>query len=246
MALKERVARLLTRIRPHVRRVAYCGFIFSFALPFVDVMHCSTNKKTTYRGYELLSGDEAVFYIITILIFAALMGFSFYRKDRGRALAAFAACWRAIPAAVAGLIIGLLPPIQFLFHTVLIRAGQFLGLLCAGIVFIDGMADAAAGYVALKREDRSAVGGGSSKGLRTFHTAVLLASLALAPVYIIGLSEDIDIALLFLLLLSLPFALAQLIVLEAVRRGEGWPRPWAAAAAVLLAGGAALSVMSIL
>mgnify|MGYP000855240903 CR=1 FL=1 len=242
MTLRERIS----RFRLHVRRAAYCGFIFSFALPFVDVMHCSTNKRTTYRGYELLSGDEAAFYITTILIVSALLAFSFYRKERGRAFAAFAACWRAIPAAVAGLIIGLLPPIQFLFHTVLIRTGQFLALLCAGIVFIDGMADAAAGYVALKREDRSAAGGGLSKGLLTIHAAVLLASLALVPVYIIGLREDIDIALLFLLLLSLPFALAQVIVLEAVRRGEGWPRPWAAAAIVLLAGGAALSIMSIL
>lgn len=239
MTIKE----LALRVRPHALRALYCAFIFSFTLPYVDVMHCSTKKIATYRGYELVHGDAAFMYVIALLVFALLLALSFYKKETGRALGAFASCWRAIAAGISGLVIGLLPGIQFLFDGVYMLAGQFLGLLCACLVFIDGVAAAAAGFVSLVRQRE---GGAYSKSLMRFHIAAIGVSAALVPLYFVGLREDLGVAVLYLLVLSLPFVLSQCIVIEAVRRGEGWPRPWAAVVSALLVGGTVISVMSVL
>jgi hypothetical protein len=242
--MKEKIVRVLARIRPNMIRALCCAFIFSFLLPYVDVMGCTTKKMSTYNGYQLIRGGPAALYVLTIVIFLAILILSFYKKEASRALEAFAASWRAITAALGGLIIGLLPGLQFLFDGVFMRVGQALGMACAAAVFIDGMAVSIAGYFGLAgiREGAAAY----SKPLLKYHAAVMAVSLCLVPVYFFGLHEDIGLGVIYFLSLSLPFSLSQLIVMEGVRRNERWTRYWAVAVSFLIAGGVVLSVLNVM
>lgn len=249
MTVKERTALLWSRIRPHALRALYCSFIFSFMLPYVDVMGCSTKKMSTYRGYELISGEKvpstvAALYIITIVIFVIILALSFYKREASAALKAFAAAWRAMSAALCGLIIWVIPGLQFLFDGVFAREGQLLGLICAALLFIDGMTVSAMGYIGLVGQRDNAAP--YSKPLFRYHAAVIIFSLCLVPLIVAGMLDEIWLAVLIVLTLSLPFAFSQCIVLEGVRRGDRWTRTWAVAVIFVIAGAAAIAVMGVM
>jgi hypothetical protein len=250
MAQQGKIIRLAKKVRPHAMRALYLVFILSFLLPYVEVTGCSTKIITTYRGYQLISKEPGivVLYLISICIFMAFFVFSFYKKEASTALNAFAAAWRAIMAAVAGFIVGNLPGIQFLFDDVLMLIGQFLGLVCAAAVFIDGMAIAVRNYsVLLKNRDAGAGAGQThAKALARLHAGVIIFSLALVPAYAIRMLDEIGDALLLFMLLSLPFVLSQCIVLEGVQRGEAWTRKWAVVVPILMAGILVLIVLGYL
>ncbi len=234
------VRRVFSRIRPWALRAIYLGFIGSFMLPYVTVTGCSDGKVQVFRGYDLFTGYEAAFYLAAILIILSCLVLSFVKTAPGPSLEAFAAAWRAISAALSGMIVGFIPRIQYLFDSVTPHAGQVLGLVCAGALFAEGAVGSLWGYLRLRRDRPPGHPGGA---LWTFHRAVLLVSLAMVPFYFIGLGDEWGIALLYLFLLTLPFLLVQLIVLEGVRRDEAWPRTWAMGVALLVALALALTVM---
>jgi len=248
MAQQENVMRFAKKVRPHAIRALYLVFILSFLLPYVEVTGCTTKIITTHHGYHLIRGHPAVFYLFSIGIFIVFFVFSFYKKESTVALKAFAAGWRAMTAAISGFIIGFLPGIQFLFDDVLMLIGQFLSLVCAAAVFIDGMVIAVRDYSVLRknREDGAGAGETNAKTLVRIHTAIIIFSLALVPAYVIQMLNEIGIALLLFMFLSMPFVLSQCIVLEGVRRGERWTRIWAVAAPILMAGVLVLIVLGYL
>jgi hypothetical protein len=248
MEQQGKILRFAKTVRPHAIRALYLVFILSFLLPYVEVTGCSTNIISTYRGYQLIRGNPAIFYLFSIGIFITFFIFSFYKKGASIALKAFAASWRAMAAALSGFIVGNLPGIQFLFDDLLMLIGQFLGLICAAAVFVDGMVIAVRDYTVLLKNREAAAGAEQtqSKALVRFHTAVIIFSLALVPVYVIRMLDEIGTALLLFIFLSLPFVLSQLIVLEGVRRGEPWTRRWAVAAPILMAGLLVLAILSYL
>jgi hypothetical protein len=246
MTPQEKNIRIAKAVRRHAIRALYLVFIFSFLLPYVEVTGCSTKIITTYRGYQLLSGNPAVFYLVSIGIFITFFVLSFYKKVTSTTLKAFTACWRAMTAAVSGFIVGFLPGIQFLFDDIFMLIGQFLGLVCAAIIFIDGMVISIRDYAVLRKDREAAANAGQthSTALIRFHSGVIIFSLALIPAYSIGMRNDIPTALLFFLSLSLPFIFSQCIVIEGVKRGERWTRTWAVAVTILLAGVLVLIVLS--
>jgi hypothetical protein len=246
MVQQGKIMRFAKTVRPHAVRALYLVFIFSFLLPYVEVTGCSTKIITTYHGYQLIRGNPSLFYLFSICIFIAFFVFSFYKKETSIALEAFAASWRAMTAALSGFIVGYLPGIQFLFDDVLMLIGQFLGLVCAAAIFIDGMVIAIRDYSILLKGREAGAGAGQthSKALMRLHTAVIIFSLALVPAYVIRTLDEIGSALLLFLFLSLPFVLSQCIVLEGVRRGEGWTRRWGIAAPILMAGVLVLIILS--
>ncbi len=236
----------LKAARPHLLRLVYCLFIFSFVLPYVDVVGCSTKKLSTYRGYDLVTGTSAVFYLVAMALFISMIAFSFYRKDISRSLRAFGSVWRAMASAVAGFIIGFLPGIQFLFDNVYMLAGQLLGIACTAVVFMDGMAVSIREYVAFRKEPPHVHGSDALPPvLAKAHWAALIFSLALVPVYGYSLRGEAMIAVMYLIFLSLPFVVSQAIVLQGVKRGERWTLRWAPAVWLLLAGVAVLAVTSL-
>ena len=248
MTQQGNIIRIAKKVRPHAVRALYLVFILSFLLPYVEVTGCTTKIITTYNGYQLMHGNPAAFYLLSIGAFIVFFVFSFYRKEAGVALRAFAASWRATTAALSGFIVAFLPGIQFLFDGVIMLIGQFLGLVCALAVFADGMVIAVRGYADLRRERGAGGGAGKtqSQALVRLHTAVIIISLALVPVYVFKMHDDVGTALLVFLFLSLPFVLTQCIVLEGVRRGEPWTRTWAFVVPVLMAGALVLMVLSFL
>lgn len=248
MTPQEKIIRLAKIVRPHAIRALYLVFIFSFLLPYVEVTGCSTKIITTYPGYQLMSGRPAVFYLLSIGIFIVFFVLSFYKKETSTVLKAFAANWRAITAAVSGFIVGYLPGIQFLFDDVFMLIGQFLGLICVAFVFIDGIVISVRDYSLLRKDREAAAGTGQthSTALMKYHAAVIIFSLALVPAYAITMHNDILTALMTFIFLSLPFVLSQCIVIEGVRRGERWPRTWAVAVTILMAGVLVITVLSYL
>lgn len=249
MGLNERAIRLWRSVRPHALRALCCAFIFSFLLPYVDVLGCSTKKMSTYYGYQLICEEKAsaavaALYILTIVVFAVILALLFYRRETGRALKAFAAAWRAIAAAFCGLIIWDLPDLQFLFDAVFAREGQVIGLASAALLFVDGMAVAARGYADLARQRDDAAR--YSKPLLRYHIAVIVFSLCLVPLIVAGMLDEICLVVLTFLLLSLPFAFSQVIVLEGVKRDERWTRVWAVAVFFVMAGAVVLGVMGVM
>ncbi|MBP7739071.1 MAG: hypothetical protein KA369_24090 [Spirochaetes bacterium] len=232
--------------RPHLLRLVYCLFIFSFVLPYVDVVGCSTKKLSTYRGFDLITGTPAVFYLIAMALFIAMIAFSFFRKEPSRSLGAFGSAWRAMASAAAGFIIGFLPGIQFLFDNVYMLAGQLLGIACTAIVFMDGTAVSIGNYVALRKETPRVPGATAlPMVLSKVHWVALIFSLALVPLYGYSLRGEAMIAVMYFIFLSIPFVLSQLIVLQGVKRGERWTLRWAPAVWLFLAGVAVLTVISL-
>jgi hypothetical protein len=229
-----------SKIRPWALRVLHLLFIGSFMLPYVTVTGCSDGKVVVVRGYELFTGYEMVFYLVAIGIVMACFALSFVKTAPGPSLGAFAAAWRAIAAALSGMIVGFFPGIQYLFDSVTPHAGQVLGLACAGALFAEGAVGSLRGYLGLRRDRPPGPPAGT---LRSFHRGVLLLALAMVPFYFIGLGDEWGVALLYLFLLTLPFILVQLIALEGVRRGEAWTRTWAMGVGLLMALALTLTVM---
>ncbi len=243
---KNGIKRFLSTARPFAIRGLYLGFILSFLLPYVNVTGCSTGKVQMYYGFQLIQGYSAIFYLGAIGAVLACLVLSFIGKELSASLGAFAAAWRAICAALCGLIAGLFPGIQHLLDEVSPLAGQLLGLTCAAVLFAEGALSAIRGYIGLRR-DRSPRGVVITGGaLIAFHGGALVLSLVLVPCYFIGLGDEWGIALLYFLLLSLPFALAQLIAIEGVRLGEGWPRTWTWGASILATAALVLTLMLFL
>jgi hypothetical protein len=248
MTTREKIFSMLKLARPHALRVVHLLFILSFLLPYIDVMGCSTKKISTYTGSQLILKQDspASLYLAAMGVFAAFFIFSFFGKKASASLGAFAAAWRVIAAAVSGFIIGLLPGLQFLFDGVFMRAGQFLGFLCAGVVIIDGIIISAGGYIGLRKERAVAPGSTGPAGLLRYHAAVMIAGLAMVPAYAVILHNEIPLAVLYFFFLTLPFVLSQCIVMEGVRRGEAWTRRWAFAAAAVIAAGVVVTVLGFL
>jgi hypothetical protein len=245
MTTREQVTGIARSARRHALRLVYCLFIFSFLLPYVDVLGCSSKKIETLHGYQLLKGNPAAFYLLTLVLFAAMLALTFYRKDVTRSLRAFGSSWRAVAAAVAGFIIWLLPGIQFLFDNVYMLVGQLLGLSCVVLVVIDAIAVSIREYVLLRKEALPPDGAKAlPPALLKLHAAVLVLSLGLVPLYIYSLRDEIMLAVLYFLFLSLPFVLAQAIVFQGIRRGERWTLRLAPAVLLLAAGAAAITVLS--
>lgn len=235
--MKERLSKLLSAARPHLLRATYLLFCMSFTLPFLDVRGCTTKKMTYYYGYQLIGLPSGFLYLVPIAIFIGYFILSFMRKNMSQSLRAFAVNWRAMTAAFSGIIIVFVPMYQFLFDTVFIRIGQVLAFASAGIVFLDGIAESIYSYVQLRRcrTCDASENDHYSRRMMKYHTIVIIISLVLVPLYSITLRNDKAADIMFFLLLSLPFVLSQCIVLEAVRRGEAWPRRWAVVVGVLLA-----------
>lgn len=230
--------------RRHMLRLAYLLFIFSFLLPYVDVLGCSSKKLETLYGYQLIKGAPAAFYLFALALFAVMLAFSFYRKDASRCLRAFGAAWRGMSAAVAGFIVWLIPGIQFLFDNVYMLAGQLLGLVCVVLVFVDAMAVSAREYALLRKEASPPAGAVLPPALAKLHRGAVIISLALVPFYVYSLRDEIMLAVMYVLFLSLPFVLSQAIVIEGVRRGERWTLRWTPVVAVLLVAAIAVVVLS--
>ncbi len=245
MKTRDRLTGMVKAARPHAIRLAYCLFIFSFLLPYVDVMGCSTKKIETYHGYQLVRGAPAALYLLAIVLFIAMLALSFYSREITRTLSAFGASWRAMAAAVAGFIIGLLPGVQFLFDGVFMLIGQLLGLACAAAVIIDGLAVSVKEFAVLRKEPSPAAGTALPPALAKLHLAAAVISLALVPLYCYSLRSEVMLAVLYLLFLSLPFVLSQTIVLQGIRRGERWTLWWTPVAAVLLVGATVITVLSL-
>lgn len=246
MTREQRIKRLRA-VRLQLFRLTCCLFLFSFLLPYVDVMGCSTKKIITYRGYQLIQGPPAVFYWASIAVFIAMLAFSFYRKEATLALRAFGAVWRAMGAAASGFVIALLPGLQFLFDGVFMLVGQLLGLICVAALFADGMTISIRNYLILRREAPTLPSGKALPPvLLKLHGAAAVASLLFVPLYSYALRSEIILALLYFFVLSLPFLLSQAIAMEAVKRGERWTLRWAPAVLLLLAGAAALMIASMI
>lgn len=242
---REQHTKRLRAVRLQLFRLACCLFLFSFLLPYVDVMGCSTKKIVTYRGYQLIQGPPAVFYLASVAVCIAMLAFSFYRKETTLALRAFGAVWRAMGAAASGFVIGLLPGLQFLFDGVFMLAGQLLGLVCIAALFADGLVISIRDYLVLRREAPAPSGKALPPALSKLHGAAAAASLLFVPLYGYALRSEIILALLYFLVLSLPFLLSQAIALEAVKRGERWTLRWAPAVLLLLAGAAVLIIAGL-
>lgn len=235
---------LWLRSRPWIRRALSLLFIFSFLLPYVDVKGCTTKTTGTYYGYDLIQGESAVLYLAAIGIFLLLLVLSFLVREGSASFGAFAAGWRAMAAATAGVIVLLFPDLDFLFDTVFMGPGQLIGVSAAALVFIDGAADAACGYAGLRRG--SPDGPSLSGGLAKYHAAMIGLALSLVPAYAIALWEEIGLTVTYFVILTLPFVLSQLIVLEGVKRGEKWTRGWAPGVAVVMAAAIVMIVLGYL
>ncbi len=245
MATRERLFGMMKNARTHLVRLLCCLFIFSFLLPYVDVLGCSSKKIETYHGYQLIKGFAAVFYLAAVALFAAMLVLSFYRKEVTRSLKAFGAAWRAMAASAAGFIVWLIPGVQFLFDNVYMLFGQLLGLTCVVLVFIDAAAVSITEYAALRKEALSPDGAETlPPALKKVHAAAIIISLALVPLYVYLLRGEILLAVMYFLFLSLPFILSQAIVMEGVRRGERWTLRLAPAVMIVLAGVTALVILS--
>ena len=136
MSTSQNLASLWRRVRPKVRRALCLLFIFSFLLPYVDVKGCTTKTTGTYYGYDLIQGESAVLYLVAIGIFLLLLVLSFLVKEGSASFNAFAASWRAMAAATAGVIVLLFPDLDFLFDTVFMGPGQLIGVVTAALLFI--------------------------------------------------------------------------------------------------------------
>lgn len=245
MTTRERLSGIMKAARPHLLRIACFLFIFSFLLPYVDVLGCTSKKIETIHGYQLIKGAPAVFYLFAIAAFVLMLIFSFYRKDASPSLRAFGAAWRAIAAAVSGFIVWLIPGIQFLFDNVYMLAGQLLGLVCVVLVFSDAMAVSVGEYALLRKEAVSPEGAKAfPAALGKLHIAVVIISFALVPFYGYLLRDEFMLAVMYFLFLSIPFALSQAFVIQGIRRGERWTLRWTPAAAVLLVAVIALVILS--
>ncbi|HPV43461.1 MAG TPA: hypothetical protein PKX40_19935 [Spirochaetota bacterium] len=245
MTTREQLSGFVKVARPHVLRLACFLFIFSFLLPYVDILGCTSKKIETIQGYQLIKGAPAAFYLFAIAAFVLMLVFSFYRKDAARSLRAFGASWRAMAAAVSGFIIWLIPGIQFLFDNVYMLIGQLLGLVCVVLVYVDAIAVSAREYVLLRSEAVSPDGAKAlPSSLAKVHAAAVVISFALIPFYGYSLRDEIMLAVMYFLFLSIPFALSQAIVLQGIRRGERWTLRWTPVVAVLLAAATALVILS--
>ncbi len=244
MTTSHNIPGILLRVRPNVRRVLCLLFIFSFLLPYVDVKGCTTKTTGTYYGYDLIQGESAVLYLVAIGIFLLLLVLSFLVKEGSASFNAFAAGWRAMAAAIAGVIVLLFPDLDFLFDTVFMGPGQLTGVVTAALLFADGAAGAAIGYAGLRR-GRPA-GPQPSGGLVKYHAAMILLALALVPAYAIALWEEVGLTVTYFVILTMPFILSQLIVIEGVKRGEGWTRRWAPAVGVVMAAAIVMIVLGYL
>ena len=231
---------LWRRVRPHANRFLCLAFICSFLLPFVDVEGCATKKIGTHYGYSLVL-DSPVLYVIAIGAVLLVLLLSFLVKEGSASFNAFAAAWRAMAAAVAGMIVLLFPGLQFLFDNVFMRSGQLIALLSTALLFAVGVVEAAVAYVGLRRE--TPTGPADRPGLLKYHAAMIVVALALVPVYGIALKEEIGLTVTYVCVLTLPFVLSQLLVIEGVKRGEAWVRRWAPAVALVLAAAAAVSIL---
>lgn len=234
----------LRRVRPWVRRALCLLFICSFLLPYVEVKGCATKTTSTYYGYDLIRGDSALLYLTAIGIFVLLLALSFFVREGSGSFNAFASAWRAMAAATAGVIVLLFPGLDFLFDTVFMGPGQLISVGAAALVFIDGAADAGAGYAVLRRGSPPGLPG--SGRLITYHAAMIVLALALVPAYAIALWEEVGLTVTYFMILTLPFALSQLIVIEGVKRDEKWTRRWAPAVAVVMAAAIVIVVLGYL
>ena len=232
------------RVRTWSRRVLCFLFIFSFLLPYVDAKGCTTKTTGTYYGYDLIQGESAVLYLAAIGIFLLLLVLSFLVGEGSASFNAFAAGWRAMAAATAGVIVLLFPDLDFLFDTVFMGPGQLIGVSAAALVFIDGAADAAFGYAGLRRG--SPAGPSLAGGLAKYHAAMIGLALALVPAYGIALWEEIGLTVTYFVILTVPFVLSQLIVIEGVKRGEKWTRRWAPGVALAMAAAIVMIVLGYL
>ncbi len=245
MTTRERLSGMLKTARPHLFRMVCCLFIFSFLLPYVDVLGCSSKKIETVHGYQLIKGGAAAFYLLALAMVVLMLALSFYRREITRSLKAFGAGWRAIAAAVAGFIIWLIPGVQFLFDNVYMLIGQLLGLVSVFLLFIDAIAISITDYSLLRKEAVSADGAGALPlALAKIHAAIVIISLALVPLYAFSLRDENILAVMYFFLLSLPFALSQAIVIQAIRREERWTLWWTPAAVVLLVGVMVIIILS--
>ncbi len=241
---KEKITRLLTLLKPHLMRLLCLAFVFSFLLPYVDVRGCSDKKMQYLYGYELIiKGYGGLIYLLPICIFAIILIASFMKKSPLQSVYAFGAGLRALGAGLSGLVILFMPPLQFLFDEVSYRIGYVLGLASAAAVFSEGIAISVNSLFFLRKERQQNPIEGSPLLLR-YHYGVMIFSILLVPIYFFIMRGEIVFPVLVLLVLSAPFIVLQYIVIEGVRRGEGWTRRWAVAAFILALAAVAMIVLS--
>ncbi|MBN2161001.1 MAG: hypothetical protein JW807_16540 [Spirochaetes bacterium] len=246
MSEQSKTAAFLSSARPHLFRAVSLLFVVSFLLPFIDVVGCTTKTMSTFHGYQLFKGYNTLFFLAAILIFITYIVFSFYKRAVSRSLSAFGSSWRALTAALSGLAVWIIPSLEFLFDEVSSNVGQALAFVCAAAVFIDGLAISLRDYLSLRAESPGGPGAGPYRRHLLFHRGVIVFSLALVPVYFFNMLDEIPVAVIFFLTLSLPFALSELIVIQGLVREERWARRWTAGAACVAAAMAAFVVMSYL
>jgi hypothetical protein len=247
MVKKEIFSKLSVFLSPHVSRLLCLAFIFSFLLPYVDVRGCSDKKMHYYQGYDLiLRGEGGVIYLLPIGLFLAIFILSFIKKNYSMSFGAFGMSWKVLCAGLSGLVIWFMPQLQFLFDDVYFRVGFFLGLGSASALFIFSSVGSLRELFLLRNQRPEVPQGAYSRVLEKYHIGVIVFSLVLAPCYFFQLRKEIGMAVLIFLLLSLPFVLSQLVVLEGVRRGERWPRFWSIAVSLLALGAAVLIVLGFM
>ena len=246
MTLKEKIKTLLARARPSILRIVYLAFILSFLLPFVTVRGCKSQQVKLYNGYELIidAHGGGWVYLVPICIFAAYFIISFIIKNYSKGLKAFGASWGALGAGLSGLVLFYYSQLQFLFDTVSFRIGFYLAVLCAAAVFAYGIAVSLKGFSALRKDRQPEQPGARSSALVQYHYGIAVFSLLLVPVYFFQMRYSVVMAFCIFVFLSLPFILSQLIVVESVRQGEGWPGRWAVAVFILALAMLALVILS--
>ncbi len=232
-------------LKPYFMKLLYFAFILSFVLPYVDVRGCSNKKMEYFHGYDLIfKGYAGLIYLVPICIFIIILIVSFMRKSPLQSLRAFAAVWRAIGAGLSGIVIWLMPQLQFLFDDLFYRAGYALGLACAAAVFGEGIYTSLKNLFILRKERPPSSERAYSVSLLRYHYGIAFFSLLLVPAHFYVMRSEIVLPVLIFLIFSLPFVLSQIIAVEGVWRGERWTRRWAVAVFFLALAALALLVVS--
>ena len=213
-------------VKAHVLRLIYILFILSFFMPYATVTGCSSKKVTDFTGLDMVMYTEGIIYIVPVAIFLFFLVSSFIKikADRFLHLEAFMFNWKALMASLAGVILIVVPQLQFLFDDFEPRAGLITAVLCCLAAFTDSMGNTIM-YIKKYKDESGFRITGSGDYPRTWYGVnwiIIVCALAVVPYYFIENINDISIAFILLFFMTIPFVMSQVIVLAALVKNEPW------------------------
>ena len=230
----------LARSALHLRRGALIGGQLALVLPFVIVEDCNGAAPEWPTGLELMFGDSGWPFGVVSAVAVTLLLLTFRAPSEQPGWRAFGASLRALVAAAAGLVVGGLPMLIFMFDTVVPQVGWVLAVTCWSLLYAEALIQAG---VALRQARAPRVPDLWDPVCRILRWVILVVPWPIALLVEPDLDEAMLGAGVVVVALCVPLWFVLTACVAGMRRREPWAAGWAPVLATAVSAAAALSAV---